>query len=129
MTTTLTRLGAYEKIKEALSANGQPSSLQLLVAAMVAGGIGGIVGNPAGASMVSIECELALAYARKDILFVRIISDSVKPPAQRYNYRSVSSGLMSIIRTEGFKGLARGMDANTVSSILPDFFQSVECGS
>ncbi|KIP06292.1 hypothetical protein PHLGIDRAFT_30533 [Phlebiopsis gigantea 11061_1 CR5-6] len=99
MTTTLTRLGAYEKIKETLLANGPPSHAQLLLAAMIAGGIGGVVGNPA------------------DILFVRIISDSMKPPAQRYNYSSVSSGLMSILRTEGFKGLTRGMDANTASQV------------
>ena len=50
MTYSLTRLGAYEKIKEWLSRDGRPSTSQLLVGAMVAGGIGGIAGNPAGTS-------------------------------------------------------------------------------
>ena len=121
MTYTLIRFGAYEKIKEALSAHGPPSTAQLLLAAMVAGGIGGVAGNPAGESPLFTPCG-PLSHRIKDILFVRIISDSVKPPSQRYNYKNLFSGFTSIIRTEGFKGLTRGLDANTVRMILPHPF-------
>ena len=48
MTYSLTRLGAYEKIKEVLSKQGKPSAGYLLIGAMVAGGAGGVAGNPAG---------------------------------------------------------------------------------
>lgn len=48
MTYSLTRLGTYEKIKEWLFRTGQASTGNLLLGAMVAGGMGGIAGNPAG---------------------------------------------------------------------------------
>jgi solute carrier family 25 (mitochondrial dicarboxylate transporter), member 10 len=48
MTYSLTRLGTYEKIKEWLARNGHSSTGNLLVGAMVAGGVGGVAGNPAG---------------------------------------------------------------------------------
>jgi hypothetical protein len=41
-------------------------------------------------------------------------SDSIKPPEQRYNYSNALSGLVSLIKVEGLKGLARGLGANTV---------------
>lgn len=48
MSYSLVRLGSYEKMKEHLSRDGRPSALQLLAAASLAGGLGGIAGNPAG---------------------------------------------------------------------------------
>lgn len=118
MTYTLIRFGVYEKIKEALSVHGPPSTGQLLLAAMVAGGIGGIVGNPAGTCAQAVSRNAVIAYLSKDILFVRIISDSVKSPAHRYNYTGLFNGFMSIVHIEGFKGLTRGIGANTVRFIL-----------
>ncbi|EKM60727.1 uncharacterized protein PHACADRAFT_133456 [Phanerochaete carnosa HHB-10118-sp] len=100
MTYSLTRLGAYEKIKETLSRSGKPSATQLFIGAMVAGGVGGVAGNPA------------------DILLVRMTSDSIKPPEQRYNYSNALSGLVSLIKTEGLKGLTRGLGANTTRAVL-----------
>lgn len=50
MSYSLVRLGTYEEFKSRLSRNGPPSSLALIAAASFAGGLGGIVGNPAGAS-------------------------------------------------------------------------------
>lgn len=100
MTYSLTRLGAYEKFKEVLSRKGKPSTTQLILGAMVAGGAGGIAGNPA------------------DILLVRMTSDSIKPPEQRYNYSNVLTGLVSLIKEEGLKGLARGLGPNTTRAVL-----------
>jgi dicarboxylate transporter 10 len=52
MSYSLVRLGAYERLKHALAADagGKPSTGRLMLAAGVAGGLGGIAGNPAGAS-------------------------------------------------------------------------------
>ncbi|GJE87863.1 mitochondrial carrier [Phanerochaete sordida] len=100
MTYSLTRLGAYEKIKETLSRDGKPSTTKLLLGAMVAGGLGGVAGNPA------------------DILLVRMTSDSIKPPEQRYNYSNALSGLVNLVKDEGLKGLARGLGPNTTRAVL-----------
>ena len=48
MTYSLVRLGSYEQMKYRLSRDGRNSSGRLLLAAMVAGGLGGVAGNPAG---------------------------------------------------------------------------------
>ncbi|CAK5280050.1 unnamed protein product [Mycena citricolor] len=49
MSYTLVRIGTYEELKTRISHNGPPSALQLLTAASLAGALGGIAGNPAGA--------------------------------------------------------------------------------
>ena len=48
MSYSLVRLGSYKKLKERLSRDRKPSTFQLLLAASVAGGLGGVAGNPAG---------------------------------------------------------------------------------
>lgn len=96
MTYSLVRIGAYENMKYRLSKDGKPSSGKLLLAAMAAGGLGGMAGNPA------------------DVLLVRMTSDSIRPPEQRFNYSNALSGLVSLTRNEGWKGLTRGIGTNTV---------------
>jgi len=100
MTYTLVRIGTYEEMKAQLSRNGKPSSAQLLTAATLAGGLGGIVGNPA------------------DILVVRMTSDVIKPQEQRFNYSNALTGLVSLSREESIKGMARGLGTNTVRAML-----------
>jgi solute carrier family 25 (mitochondrial dicarboxylate transporter), member 10 len=48
MSYSLVRFGSYEEMKVRISRDGQPSAIRLLVAASIAGGLGGIAGNPAG---------------------------------------------------------------------------------
>ena len=97
MTYSLVRIGAYENMKYRLSREGKkPSSGKLLLAAMAAGGLGGMAGNPA------------------DVLLVRMTSDSIRPPEQRFNYSNALSGLVNLTRNEGWKGLTRGIGTNTV---------------
>ena len=48
MSYSLVRLGSYDEIKGRLSGDGVPTTGQLLFAAGLAGGLGGIAGNPAG---------------------------------------------------------------------------------
>jgi hypothetical protein len=61
MTYSLVRLGSYEKMKSLMSEDGRsPSAGKLLLAAGVAGGLGGIAGNPAGPSMT--YCDITIMY-------------------------------------------------------------------
>jgi solute carrier family 25 (mitochondrial dicarboxylate transporter), member 10 len=60
MSYSLVRLGSYEKMKFSLSKDGHASSWRLLAAAMAAGALGGVVGNPAGTLF-------AFARTRKDL--------------------------------------------------------------
>lgn len=48
MSYSLVRLGSYEAIKQKLSRKGRASTVKLLSAAALAGGLGGVAGNPAG---------------------------------------------------------------------------------
>ena len=48
MSYSMVRLGVYEKMKSQLSKDGPPSNVNLLLGAVLAGGLGGIAGNPAG---------------------------------------------------------------------------------
>lgn len=49
-----------------------------------------------------------------DILLVRMTSDSVRPPDKRYGYSNAVTGLASLVKEEGVRGLARGLGANSV---------------
>ncbi|KAI0825231.1 dicarboxylic acid transporter [Trametes gibbosa] len=100
MTYSLVRLGAYEEMKVALSKDGPAPGSHLLVAAMFAGALGGLAGNPA------------------DILLVRMTSDFVRPPAERYNYSNALSGVVRLVRDEGVHGLFRGLGTNMTRAVL-----------
>ncbi|THH17219.1 hypothetical protein EW146_g3552 [Bondarzewia mesenterica] len=114
MTYSLVRLGSYEKMKYHMSQDGRPSSGKLLLAAMAAGGLGGVAGNPT------------------DVLLVRMTSDSMQHPEKRYNYPNALTGLISLIRSEGIRGLTKGLGTNTVRAVVMngsqvgsyDFFKS-----
>ncbi|TFY83387.1 hypothetical protein EWM64_g627 [Hericium alpestre] len=67
---------------------------------MAAGGVGGVAGNPA------------------DVMLVRMTSDITRHPKERYNYPNVFSGLVSLVKTEGFRGLTRGLGTNTFRAVL-----------
>ncbi|KAH7883922.1 mitochondrial carrier [Phlebopus sp. FC_14] len=100
MTYSLVRLGSYEEMKRRISNSGQPSTGKFLLAASVAGGLGGVAGNPA------------------DILLVRMTSDSLRPPEKRYGYSNAISGLISLVKEEGLRGLGRGLGTNTTRAVL-----------
>lgn len=48
MSYSLVRLGSYEEIKRYMAQTGSLSTGKLLLAASLAGGLGGLAGNPAG---------------------------------------------------------------------------------
>lgn len=114
MTYSLVRLGSYDSIKNRITDGKPPSNTQLLLAAAISGGLGGIAGNPA------------------DILLVRMTTDPIKPPDKRYKYSNALQGIFRLGREEGLHGLVRGLTPNTTRAILMnvsqlasyDFFKS-----
>ncbi|KAJ3480162.1 hypothetical protein NLI96_g8549 [Meripilus lineatus] len=100
MTYSLVRLGSFEPIKASLSSDGPPSPATTFLAAMLAGALGGMAGNPA------------------DVVFVRMTSDLTRPPEQRYGYSNAFTGVASLVKAEGPMGLARGLGTNLTRAIL-----------
>lgn len=115
----MVRIGAYEAIKDKLT-NGahsrglsasntpltdhpnsgkKPSTSQLVIAGALAGGLGGVAGNPA------------------DIVLVRMTTDSLKPPEKQLGYRNAIDGVVRVAREEGPAALMRGVLPNTVSLV------------
>ncbi|CDK25791.1 unnamed protein product [Kuraishia capsulata CBS 1993] len=96
------RFGVYEELKEYLSSDpsAPPSTIALLGCSMVAGAVGGLVGNPS------------------DIVNIRMQNDSSLPIEQRRNYRNAFHGLFRITKEEGLGALFRGIGPNLVRGIL-----------
>lgn len=73
MTYSLTRFGVYDALKERMSTPGEAlPAWKMAVAASIAGGLGGIAGNPA------------------DVVLVRMTSDANRPAAEQLKYRNWS---------------------------------------
>ncbi|KAF9458758.1 mitochondrial carrier domain-containing protein [Collybia nuda] len=100
MSYSLVRLGSYEEMKSRMSREGPPSTVRLILAASLAGGLGGVAGNPA------------------DIVLVRMTSDSIRPPNKRYGYPNGLSGIVSLIKEDGIRGLGRGLGTNATRAIM-----------
>lgn len=102
MTYSLTRFGAYDKLKTYMlrHESGQVSVWKSIAAAGLAGAAGGIAGNPA------------------DVVLVRMTGDLYRNPSERFNYRGAISGLVRILREEGSKTLFRGVSPNVVRAVL-----------
>ncbi|KAK4046004.1 hypothetical protein OIV83_006439 [Microbotryomycetes sp. JL201] len=102
MTYSLTRFGVYDDLKQRLTKPGESTlpAWKMACAASVAGGIGGIAGNPA------------------DIVLVRMTSDGNKPAEKQLRYRHCFDGLLRIVREEGAASLFRGVGPNVARAIL-----------
>lgn len=61
-----------------------------------------------------LKAYLSVLLEMADILLIRMTSDFTRPPEKRYNYRNALSGLVSLIKEEGIRGLGRGLGTNTV---------------
>jgi hypothetical protein len=100
-TYSMTRFGAYGPVKDFVTGKDKtPSAWQKLLAGMIAGAIGAIVGNPA------------------DLTMVRMQADGKAPSNERYNYTSVGNGLSRIIREEGVLNLWRGSSPTITRAML-----------
>ncbi|ORX93075.1 mitochondrial carrier [Basidiobolus meristosporus CBS 931.73] len=100
-TYSTTRFGVYDMLKTKIAnKDGTMSVWKSLLASMVSGCIGGIVGNPG------------------DVLTIRMANDGKLPVELRRNYKHCFDGLYKIARDEGFLGLFRGVGPNTVRAIF-----------
>lgn len=73
MTYSLVRFGVYDSLKNEIAKRhpGKKVSIgEMALAASVAGGMGGIAGNPA------------------DVVLVRMTGDAIKEPSKRYGYKN-----------------------------------------
>jgi solute carrier family 25 oxoglutarate transporter 11 len=85
------RLGLFDMFTEQLKTPGQPMGFaKNAVAALGAGGLGALVGNPA------------------DLALIRMQADSMKPAAERAGYTNVFSTLGLIVKHDGVAGLMAG---------------------
>ncbi|KAM0648470.1 hypothetical protein ACHAO3_006653 [Verticillium nonalfalfae] len=97
------RFGLYNKLAaRAQSWTGQQklSAAWTIACAGAAGGLAGLIGNPA------------------EVVLVRMCADGAKAPAERFAYANALAGFYRIGRDEGLATFARGMSANVVRSIL-----------
>ncbi|KAI8051256.1 mitochondrial carrier domain-containing protein [Syncephalis plumigaleata] len=90
------RFGVYDAIKERLprESNGTIPIYKMMGAAVTAGCVGGIFGNPA------------------DVVNVRMQNDGQQPLEKRRNYRHALDGLRRIMAEEGPQALLRGVGPN-----------------
>ncbi|GMK54490.1 hypothetical protein CspeluHIS016_0110760 [Cutaneotrichosporon spelunceum] len=101
MTYSLMRFAAYDYFKSQLHDGPGPAPIWKLAAAgSCAGGLAGMVGNPA------------------ELIMVRMQADRGKPPAERYNYRNAIQGLYRMAQQEGVASWYRGLVPNGVRSVL-----------
>lgn len=117
MSYSMVRFGCYEHMKSIITEGGKkrPTAIQLVVAGGIAGGLGGVAGNPA------------------DILLVRMTTDEVRPPKDRFRYKNAVDGLIRLVREEGVSAMGRGLSANVTRAVLMncsqlasyDFFKSL----
>jgi len=105
------RLGFYEPLRQSIiSLSGQDPSRVKLWSSVAAGASSGVIGAILGNPLFLVKARLQ-AYSSA-ISRSKITTSPVIPvhPTQ-HAYRSAFDGLTQIFRTEGFKGLMRGVDA------------------
>ncbi|KAK8847467.1 hypothetical protein IAR55_005325 [Kwoniella newhampshirensis] len=109
MTYSVTRLGAYDMLKNTMSKGGTKklTTGDMVICASAAGALGGMAGNPA------------------DIILVRMVADPTKPADQQLRYRNALHGVYRMVREEGPSSLIRGLAPNTVRAILMNASQLV----
>lgn len=65
MSYSLVRLGSYDVIKQSLAGDSPPKASQLLFAAGLAGGLGGIAGNPAGIGSLKRDVTVSNEWTKQ----------------------------------------------------------------
>jgi len=100
MSYSLCRFWAYDESKKIVGAGKNAPAWKLALAGSMAGGLAGLVGNPA------------------EIIMVRLQGDFAKPPEKRLNYKNCFDGLYRMIKDEGVSSLARGVVPNVFRAVL-----------
>ena len=97
VTYTTTRMGVFQYL---LSLSPDATFAHRVAYGAMAGGVAGLVGNPA------------------EVVLVRMTADGRLPPDQRRNYRHVGDALVRIVRSEGLATLWRGVSATVSRAML-----------
>ncbi|WOO78766.1 Mitochondrial dicarboxylate transporter [Vanrija pseudolonga] len=106
MTYSVIRFAVFDEAKAYLHTTPGPApAWKLALAGSIAGGVAGVLGNPA------------------ELMMVRMQADKAKPPEKRYNYRNSVQGLYTMARTEGILSWWRGWVPNTIRSVLMNMTQ------
>ncbi|KAF1996397.1 mitochondrial carrier [Amniculicola lignicola CBS 123094] len=87
------------------SPQAKPTQAITITSAALAGGVAGIVGNPA------------------EVVLVRMCADGAKPVSERFNYRNAIDALIRIGREDGVAAYYRGLGPNIVRSVLMNVSQ------
>jgi dicarboxylate transporter 10 len=89
MTYSVTRFGIYDELKTRLAASKAPGqsvgSIEMAVAAALAGAAGGLAGNPA------------------DVVLVRMTADAGRPLEQRLGYKHWCTSLLSLSSVKSWR--------------------------
>ncbi|RDW75845.1 putative dicarboxylate carrier protein [Coleophoma crateriformis] len=107
-TYSTTRFGLYNYLARALkqrSGSVELSAASTMTCAGVAGGIAGLVGNPT------------------EVVLVRMCTDGVKAPEQKYRYHNALNGLLRIAKDEGVQTFTKGIGPNVIRSVLMNVSQ------
>eukprot|EP01099_Mayorella_cantabrigiensis_P006940 TRINITY_DN5954_c0_g1_i1.p1 TRINITY_DN5954_c0_g1~~TRINITY_DN5954_c0_g1_i1.p1 ORF type:complete len:299 (-),score=60.69 TRINITY_DN5954_c0_g1_i1:55-951(-) len=100
-TYTTARLGAFQTLQEKLSAGGGPLPLwKKILCGMFAGAFGAVFGTPA------------------EVCLIRMATDGRLPVEQRRNYKHVFHALSTIFKTEGWKGLFKGISPTVTRAMI-----------
>ncbi|KAJ2780263.1 Mitochondrial dicarboxylate transporter [Coemansia interrupta] len=107
-TYTMARFATYDLAKDQLTPSaGQPTYVTLSLAALLSGAAGGLIGNPA------------------EILNVRMQNDRALPVHMRRNYSNALDGLLTMLRTEGWRSLSIGLGPSVLRATLASASQFV----
>ncbi|KAI9450585.1 mitochondrial carrier domain-containing protein [Russula earlei] len=104
MSYSLCRFWAYDESKKIVGAGPSAPPWKLITAGCMAGGIAGVIGNPAGTLSALIS--------------VRLQGDFAKLPEKRFNYKHCFDALFRMVREEGVSSLSRGLTPNVFRAIL-----------
>jgi solute carrier family 25 oxoglutarate transporter 11 len=97
VTYTTTRMGVFQYL---MDQTPSATFAHRVVFGAIAGGVAGVVGNPA------------------EVVLVRMTADGKFPVAQRRNYRHVGDALVRIVQSEGLPALWRGVSATVSRAML-----------
>lgn len=97
VTYTTTRMGVFQYL---MDQNSSPTFAYRILFGAIAGGVAGVVGNPA------------------EVVLVRMTADGRLPEGQRRNYRHVGDALLRMVRSEGPATLFRGVSATVSRAML-----------
>lgn len=97
------RFGIHSHLSSKVLAYNGEKKLSLstnIACAGIAGGVAGIIGNPA------------------EVVLVRMCADGAKAPGQQFAYSNALNGMVRVYRDEGLGVFGKGITANVARSVL-----------